>query len=437
MNNSVPEPDFGDTNFELQGLPQSGHDADLRARIPLEVLASQFVDELRRGENPSAETYARRYPLHAASIRESFVVLEFLEHARLQNEATAMRRSMPHRFPFTQLGGCELLREVGRGGMGVVFEARELRSQRTVAVKVLPWRVSMVPTWRERFEQEAKTSARLSHPNIVPVYRFGQEHGYCYYTMQFVNGVSLDAVIDRLRQEPGIAWLQDIVQHQESDDSTGDQSPSENSSLRLSRNSWKGFVRIAMQATQALRYAHHEGLLHNDIKPANILLDGRGRVRVSDFGLSRPAESSAARDACHSPDGTLRYIAPERFDGPHDVRSDLYSFGLTLYELVTQTVACEAANPDELRKKLQAHSIVRPSSLHRDMPRDLETIVLNCIAPDPDDRYSTASALLGDLLRFSQGQRVRSTRSGNLGRLIRHWNRKSPESGRERNSSQG
>ena len=429
MSSSLSQPEFGDTDFELQGLPQPGHDSDLRARIPLELLASQFVNELRQGQNPSVELYARRYPLHSDEIRQSFAVLEVLELARLQNEATAMRRSMPHRFPFRQLGGCELLREVGRGGMGVVFEARERQTQHSVAVKVLPWRVSMAPKWRERFEAEAHTAARLRHPNIVPVYRFGQEHGYCFYTMQFVDGVGLDDVIGRLCQADGIVYPHEILQHRQQKQCSTEESP-RGDTLKLTRTSWQGIVRIAIQVTQALRYAHQKGLLHNDIKPANILLDGNGRAWLSDFGLSSPMESPTASSAPGNPIGTLRYLAPERFDRPHDARSDIYSLGLTLYELVTQTAAYSATADDELRRAIREGRVVPPSSIQWELPGDLETIVLNCIALRPADRYQTADALLGDLLRFSQGQRVRSTRSGKLARFVRRWRSDDSQSGR-------
>jgi len=295
-----PESDFNendDTDFHLQGLPQSGREADLRSRTPVELLASQFVEELRRGERPSVETYAKRFPLHASVIRESFPVMSLLEQARLQNEARAMRRSMPRGFPFTRLGGCELLCELGRGGMGIVFQAKEVASGHIVAVKVLPWRVSMVPEWQNHFEEEARTAARMQHRNIVPVYRFGQEHGYCFYTMQFINGVSLDRVIARLKDTDGIVYGDEIAHSQrdrpigfvsrESSRSQSDTNveypPTDVTRRQLTRTSWRSFTQITMQVCEALRYAHSQKVLHNDIKPGNELLDCDGRVRITDF----------------------------------------------------------------------------------------------------------------------------------------------------------
>ncbi len=422
-----------ETGFHLQGMPQAGRTADLRSRTPVELLASQFVEELRRGERPSVETYAKRFPLHADVIRESFPVMSLLEQARLQNEARAMRRSMPKGFPFTRLGGCELLCELGRGGMGVVYQARELKSGHLVAVKILPWRVSMVPEWQNRFEDEARTAARMQHRNIVPVYRFGQEQGYCYYTMQFINGVSLDRIISRLRDTDGVVYGDEIT-HIEKDRPDGfvskapDQSqsatldnrtPADSSRRQLTRTSWRSFTQIAMQVCEALRYAHSQKVLHNDIKPANVLLDSDGRVRITDFGLSCSVNMPETNDQQMQANGTLRYMAPERLLGPHDERSDLYSLGLTLYELLTLTPCFSIESEQELRQQIETRSITKPRQLRAEIPSGLETIVMNCVAPQVDQRYQSADQLYADLLRYGQGQKIRSTRSGGFSTLWR------------------
>jgi len=204
-----------DTGFQILGFPSSDQGAELRSREPVEILASQFVDELRSGLQPDVENYARRYPLHADVIRDSFPVLAILEQTRIHTEAAAIRRNMPETFPFTRLGRCDLLCELGRGGMGVVLQGRESDTDHLVAVKVLPWRVSIVPEWQKKFEKEARTTAGLRHRNIVPVFRFGQEHGYCYYVMQFVNGIGLDVIIRRLQEVDGVLY-RDEIERQES-----------------------------------------------------------------------------------------------------------------------------------------------------------------------------------------------------------------------------
>ena len=420
--NSMNDP-VDETDFQLLGLPEHQSDTELRARGPVEVLASQFVDELRAGHKPSVDNYARRYPAHADLIRESFPVLAILEQARIQNEAAAIRKNMPETFPFSRLGRCELLCELGRGGMGVVFQAREADSGHIVAVKVLPWRVSVVPEWQRRFEEEARTTAKLRHRNIVPVFRFGQEHGYCYYVMQFVNGIGLDVIIKRLGEVDGVIY-QDEIERMESAQPAGFvtsmampaiqtmaqvEDATEPRRKKLTSRSWKSFTQLAIQATQALRYAHSHKLLHNDIKPGNLLLDSGGRVWITDFGLSGPMQSPDGKPENRLM-GTLRYMAPERLVGIHDARSDIYSLGITLYELVTLTPAFVSKNEEAMVAMILEDTPVNPRKLVTDIPRGLETIILNCISKHPPDRYPSADALLVDLLKFSRDQRIRSVR---------------------------
>ena len=414
------------TGFQILGFPSSDEAAELRSREPVEILASQFVDELRSGGQPDVKNYARRYPLHADVIRESFPVLAILEQTRIHTEAAAIRRNMPETFPFTRLGRCDLLCELGRGGMGVVFQARESDTDHLVAVKVLPWRVSIVPEWQKKFEKEARTTAGLRHRNIVPVFRFGQEHGYCYYVMQFVNGIGLDVIIRRLQEVEGVLY-RDEIERQESAKPSGFVTSLEMPALasdttvprrsKLRRTSWKSFTQIAIQVTQALRYAHGKGILHNDVKPGNILLDGEGRVWVTDFGLSEPIQDGES-EATHKVMGTLRYMAPERLAGVHDERSDIYSLGMTLYELLTLTPAYSARNEDEMVNLIMEETPAPPRQLVGDIPGGLETIIMNCISPDPEGRYASAEQLLTDLLRYSRDQKVVSLRPGPVQRFL-------------------
>lgn len=422
-----------DTGFQILGFPSSDQGAELRSREPVEILASQFVDELRSGLQPDVENYARRYPLHADVIRDSFPVLAILEQTRIHTEAAAIRRNMPETFPFTRLGRCDLLCELGRGGMGVVLQGRESDTDHLVAVKVLPWRVSIVPEWQKKFEKEARTTAGLRHRNIVPVFRFGQEHGYCYYVMQFVNGIGLDVIIRRLQEVDGVLY-RDEIERQESAKPSGFVTSLEMSSVsqesptpkrsKLRRTSWKSFTQIAVQVAQALRYAHGMGILHNDIKPGNILLDGGGRVWVTDFGLSEPIQDGE-NEAAHKVMGTLRYMAPERLAGVHDERSDIYSLGITLYELVTLTPAYSAKNEDEMVNLIMEQTPAAPRHLVADIPKGLETIILNCISPDPEGRYASAEQLLADLLKFSRDQKVVSLRPGPFQRFLARLSGKS------------
>lgn len=423
------------TEFQLQGFPEHSQDQELRARQPVEILASQFVEELRQGLQPSVETYARRFPVHAETIRESFPVLALLEQSRVQTEAAAFRQNMPESFPFNRLGRCQLLCEIGRGGMGVVFQAREIDSGHIVAVKMLPWRVSIVPEWQKRFEEEARTTAKLRHRNIVPVFRFGQEHGYCYFVMQFVNGIGLDVVIDRLKEVDGVMYQHEI-ERMESKKPAGFVGSGEMEAIKseadfqrqdvpkkkkLTRTSWRSFTQIAIQSAQALRHAHNEGILHNDIKPGNLLVDNGGRVWITDFGLSHAIDPK--EDMTNRVMGTLRYMAPERLLGSFNGSSDIYSLGMTLYELLTLQPAFVANNEDRMMSMILDTTPAPPRALQKAIPRSLETIVLNCIAQNPLERYPSAEAMLADLLKYSKGQRIASLRKFKLSSFLPKRNR--------------
>ncbi len=421
-----------------------------------------------------------------------------LEQARIETEASLFRHNMPEKFPFTHLAGCRLLCELGRGGMGVVFQGRHATSGHIVAIKMLPWRTSIVPEWMQKFQSEARIAAEIRNPNLVPVFQCGEEHGYIYYTMQFVNGVGLDRLITRLQHTTHVVFADEIqLMHRSRPagfiipDSTAGTSPAakpgsragtadlgqasrgqpvrealpaqdarnESARSQLSRFSWTGFARIAVQTARALRSAHAAGIIHNDIKPGNLLIDEIGHVWVTDFGLSQPFDpvsmsvSAAASDSKHgsgrlsagglygmrhrsdagksSDDsgqriaGTLRYMSPERLLGhPPDIRSDIYSLGVTLYELSVQQQAFPMTDRDQLLEAILDHVPPLPSTLRKDFPRGLETIIQNCIARNPDDRYATTEALLADLLRFSGGKSIAAVRPTLVGGLLRALHKK-------------
>lgn len=443
---TAPPGDNSETDFQLLGLPTVGEHDALRARVPFELLASQFVEELRQGGRPSIERYARRFPPHAPRILDVFPMLAMLEGARVERESRALRRNMPGTFPFTRLGQCELLQEIGRGGMGVVFRARDQESGQIVALKVLPWPVSLAAAWVTRFEQEASLARQLQHPHIIPVFRWGQDNGYCFFVMQLIRGVGLDRVIAALGRTPGGVSVEGLIRSgplgssetqpgqpstknlpQTAPATTGSHGPPQ-SPWTLTATAFMNFARIGIQAAQALRAAHAAGICHNDIKPGNLLLDAGGHVWVADFGLSQPLrqetavalqQTGAQTSVSAMGGGTLRYMAPERFSGTQSAAADVYSLGATLYELSLQCVPFSDDNPVALRSRILSQPPLAPRDLCREFPRGLETIILNCLQKDPHDRYRSAEALLQDLLRFTHGQRIRSTRRMRFASLVR------------------
>lgn len=402
-------------DVSLEGVPVPADAERFRARVPLEIIVSRFAESVRRGERPSIDEYALRYRDWAEQIRELFPLIESLERWKIDKEVECLRRNVPDEFPVRHLGEYQIVRELGRGGMGIVFEAVHQQTGRHDAVKLLPWRYAAdMAQWKERFQREAATIARLRHPNIVRVYSFGTDEGYCYYAMQLVEGVSLDWIIRRLRETEELVPAEEIRRARREDAAAPPASAppaDDRGAFRLRRDSWKEFAQIAKQVALALGHAHESGVRHNDVKPANLLLEGDGHVIVTDFGIGRRREDDLAGSEEHAI-GTLRYMAPERLFGSGDARSDVYGLGVTLYELCTRRAAFDSQDRRKLADLILESWPPRPRQIVPQIPRSLETIILNAMAPDPNDRYPFAEALAADLLRFISGQAVSSTRPG-------------------------
>lgn len=395
-------PDEQSVEFELDGFPVASKPRHEKGNESLEMLASEFAERTRKGDQPSVEDYARRYPHFADEIREVFPTVAVLEQWKVDKESECLRRNVPSKFPLNRLGDCHLIKEIGRGGMGIVFEAADERSGQRVAVKVLPWRFgSSVPRWRDRFLQEAETVTRLRHQNIVPIYRVGEQEGYFFYVMQLVNGVSLDHMIRQLREaENG---------------TVANESPS-----AIRTGDWKALADLVNQAASALCFAHVRGVLHNDVKPGNLLLDADRRVLVTDFGLARRLEADEA-EAAEGLSGTLRYMAPERFAIHADERSDVYSLGATLYELATLQPAFTEPDRQRLVELITLSEFTPPAEIVPDIPRPLETMILKAMAKEPADRYQSVAEFAADLMRFRNDQPIHAKRAGRFWRRCRKW----------------
>jgi WD40 repeat protein/serine/threonine protein kinase len=462
-------------------------DNDVSSADPFGQIADEFVEAIRQGQRPSVEEFARRYPEHAADIREMLPALVLMEKAKAPDHAATQRRAAVA-TPLQQLGDYQILREVGRGGMGVVYEAQQLSLGRHVAIKVLPAHALLDSRHLARFQREARSAAKLHHTNIVPVFGVGEQDGLHYYVMQFIQGLGLDLVLDELRRlrqprgkEPPAAAeapsestprtrdvsAEDVARslltggfrrpepsgdvttaaENEKDESRKSAAASSLISRRSSPSSsatvhlpgkgepstlsesggqyWVSVARIGMQVADALAHAASQGILHRDIKPSNLLLDETGNVWVTDFGLAKAAGDGD--DLTHTGDivGTLRYMAPERFNGQGDLRSDVYSLGLTLYELLALRPAFDETNRNRLVKQVMDHEPVRPRKLNPHVPRDLETVVLKAIARDPSHRYQTPAEMAEDLKCVVEDRPVRARRISDAERLWR-WTRRNP-----------
>jgi serine/threonine protein kinase/WD40 repeat protein len=434
----------------------------------LNDLAEEFADRQRRGERPSLGEYTDRYPHLAGQIRELFPALAMMEQVRPATaDATGAYDAPPgaEGGRLERLGDYRILREVGRGGMGIVYEAEQVSLGRHVALKVLLAAALLDPKHLLRFEREAKAAARLHHTNIVPVYGVGEEGGLHYYVMQFIPGLALNEVLAELRRlrqgraappagrtveasAAARALLTGDFSKEAQARGAGEERPSpapqaceelspSDSSVRLpgqaegsaltdtGRAYWQGVARIGIQVAEALAYAAGQGILHRDIKPANLLLDGQGTVWVTDFGLAKAAADTDNLTLTGDVVGTLRYMAPERFAGAGDARSDIYALGLTLYELLTLRPAFPEADRNRLIEQVMRSEPPPPRRLNPDVPRDLETIVLKATDRDPARRYQTAADLAADLRCYVEDRPIRARRVSARERLWR-WCRRNP-----------
>ena len=310
------------------------------------------------------------------------------------------------------LGDYRLLRELGRGGMGIVYEAEQQSLRRRVALKIMAGPSRWDVQGRERFEREARSAAQLHHTNIVPIFEVGSVDHVCFYAMQFVDGIGLDTLIQRMT---GTTSLHD------SSPPEAFPLPPELATTAHPEH-FRTLARLALQVAEGLAHAHARGVIHRDIKPANLLLDTTGVVWITDFGLAKQVDDNLTRPGDLF--GTIGYMAPERFQGSADPRSDIYSLGATLYELVTR----RAAYPDVTEPAHVARLSVEPPSpsrLEPRVPRDLQTIILKAMDKDPKRRYATAQDLVDDLRLFLADEPIRARPVGALGRGMR-WARRRP-----------
>ncbi|MEM7476907.1 MAG: serine/threonine-protein kinase, partial [Planctomycetota bacterium] len=426
----------------------------------LESIAEDFLKSIRQGKAaPSVDYYVRKCPQLEDDIRSLLRSLSKMEQFSSQEtkKKKRIRAMVPaNQFSGKSLGEFEIVREIGRGGMGTVFLAADRVLDRRVALKVLTLDKQNADARIERFRREAKLASRLHHTNIVPVFGVGQQENHFYYAMQFIDGVDLRRILSHLssQEEPLdlsvslveqarrlVAFDLDAADLHASDDtqliSTAQSDDTVNSSVESSsdqlsssitlsvgrnRHYYESIARIGCQVCDALQYAHSNGILHRDIKPSNLLMDRDGTVWVTDFGLAKHEKSD---ELTQSGDvlGTLRYMAPEQLEGGEAKHSDVYSLGLTLYELLTLKPAHQGASYRRLLEEKTLGKQPNPRSLVPEIPKDLETIVLKCISPDVKNRYRSANDMREDLERFLQDRPIRARRTTTIERSLR-WCRR-------------
>jgi serine/threonine protein kinase/tetratricopeptide (TPR) repeat protein len=358
------------------------------------------------------------------------------------------------------LGDFEIVREIGRGGMGVVYEARQMSLNRKVALKVLSSGLGLTPKAVQRFRREAEAAAKLHHTNIVPVYATGEENGTHFYAMELIHGPSLDHVIRQMRQtkqsattsgEPGrVSGEPGRVSAGSAPSAASargaDATPLANleatgpyvgesrstqalttSSLSSDSHYFDTVARMIAEVADALEYAHQQGVVHRDMKPSNLLLSPSGRLSVNDFGLARMLEQPGMTMTGEFV-GTPAYMSPEQITAgrtPLDHRTDIYSLGATLYELLTLHPPFTGERRDQVLAQIMHKEPKAPREANPKVPVDLETICLKAMEKDPDRRYQTAGAMAEDLRRYVNRFAISARRAGPAERL-RKWIRRHP-----------
>ncbi|MEO1525613.1 MAG: protein kinase [Planctomycetota bacterium] len=395
-------------------------------------LVDEFLLRSQNGDAPSIDEYCQQQPDLADEIRELFPTLVIMEDLQVDEfEPAPVEEHLPE-----AIGDYQIIAEIGRGGMGVVYEAEQQSLGRRVALKVLPDTFRNNESARIRFQREARAAARMHHTNIVPVFEVGEDRESFFYAMQLIQGQGLDQVIEELSREGSegesrrlhLTRTSTNALSQSSYNVTSDSSSSmvrarvPESSTSDKSDFYRSVARIGIQSSDALSYAHNRGVIHRDIKPSNLLLDRDGIVWITDFGL---AKTEDADGLTHTGDyvGTLRYMSPERFRESCDPRADVYALGVTLYELLLQRPLHDAGDRLKLIYKINEVPPVMPRQVDPDVPRDLETIVLKAIEKEVETRYQTANDLAQDLLRFLNDEPILARRVSSFEQLTR-WSRR-------------
>jgi serine/threonine protein kinase len=437
------------------------------SEVRLVQVLDSYLAAAQEGKAPTRDELLASYPDLAGDLEACLASLEFIRQASLTASPLAIDpqpiEAQGGETALGDLGDFRIIQEVGRGGMGVVYEAVQRSLNRRVALKVLPFAAAMDATQLRRFQTEALAAAQLHHTHIVPVYSVGCERGVHYYAMQFIEGQTLARAIAERRQTeeqsprpvgervaegrvrgPGerraSATAHRVRRGSPDPAETPDRrSPAPTARVHASSYSKptgatpnarsREYIRfvaeLGIQAAAALDHAHKLGIVHRDIKPANLLLEVAGHLWITDFGLAR-LQDDAGLTITGDVLGTLRYMSPEQAlakRGYLDHRTDIYSLGATLYELATLRPAIDGNDRQEVLRKIAQEEPTPPRRLNPAIPRELETILLKTMNKEPGDRYATALELAEDLERFLENKPIRAKRRTTLERAAK-WSRR-------------
>lgn len=434
----------------IEDLTQDAADKDDSHQDDRVVVAvKEYMAMMDAGAAPPAEEFVQQNADIADQLRPSLAGLALVHRAAQPKPATPLVTPDAD-FTAKPIGDFQIVGELGRGGMGVVYEAVQLSLGRHVALKVLPFASGLDEVRLQRFRNEAHAAAALHHTNIVPVYAVGSDRGIHFYAMQMIEGQTLADVIASMRVANGKGrGAENPTAFAET---AAARSPANRESVRLGdeRQStqtapnvhsvstilsdsqgervgyYRSVVRMIRQAAIAIEHAHQYGVIHRDIKPANLLLDRVGHVWVTDFGLAQIQQADTRMTCTGDPMGTMRYMSPEQAAGKRtelDHRTDIYSLGVTLYELLTLEPAIKDGTYHQMLNQVVEQEPVAPRSVDPHLPIELDTIVCKAIAKTPSERYLSAQALADDLQSWLDDKPIAARPATALERLAK-WRRR-------------
>ena len=402
-------------------MPEDAHDG--ASEQLLDSIVDEFTSQIRAGLNPQVADFQERYPQLHCQLEELLGSVKAIESLKSTAAGKAGSSASFHRtqFPMPEtIGEYQVLSELGRGGMGVVYLGKHQTLGREVAIKVLPPSLAASEDRVDRFQSEAQAAARLHHTNIVGVFGVGQNDSFHYYVMDFVAGRGLDEFI---RERKKKRCESDSDSSSYSDSSSSSQPP--HASTHSDQAHFRWAARVGADLADALAYAHGQGVLHRDLKPSNFLLGDDGIVRITDFGLAKLSGSDVHLTKTGDLIGTPQYLAPESLKGQYDARSEVYCLGLTTYELIASVPAFAGGSPAEVLNNI---TTIRPTKLRKlnsKIPSDLSTVIEKAISLEPESRYPDAQAFRDDLLAFSDGRAI-SARRASTWQNAKRWARANP-----------
>ncbi len=415
----------------------------------LEKVVQRFTKEVRAGNDPDVEQYVRDYPQLAEDLSDLLSSIAMIEGLKSFSPTASQPQSHFADIKIPEyLGEYRIVGEIGRGGMGIVLEAVHETLGRRVAIKVMVPGAMTTSSHLERFHREAIAAASLHHTNIVSVFGAGEDQGFHFYVMEFVDGKSISQILKRHSQEnqetrvlhptggsdsPDLAMVPQnrpkrCAQFELGDQSQTGHGQNDSASALLGPNRYKWVAETGVQIADALSYAHEKEILHRDIKPANLVLDPNDTVWLTDFGLAKSTQGGLDQTAVTKTGdilGTPQYMAPESFSGNYDSRSETYCLGLTLYELATLQPAFANASTPEVIRAVTTASPVAPRKIDPQLPADLSTVIEKAIAKEPHQRYQSAAELRDDLRAFVEDRPVGARRTSMLGQFVR-FSRRNP-----------